>query len=111
MRVLLSTSWRNTRKTLKYEADGLVLKVNNLQAQALLGSTGADPRWALAWKVSLDALDLLILSISLLTEFPGMLFMSFSCTSLKSRACTVKNTIAIRQNEFWCFPFSSWLPI
>ncbi|CAM6087570.1 unnamed protein product [Calypogeia fissa] len=43
-------SWRSMRKNLEYEADGVVLKVNDLETQASLGSTGTDPRWALAWK-------------------------------------------------------------
>lgn len=33
-----------------HEADGVVLKVNDLQAQQLLGAKGSDPEWAMAWK-------------------------------------------------------------
>ncbi len=38
------------RPTLPYEIDGVVLKVNNLATQDLLGSVSRSPRWALACK-------------------------------------------------------------
>ncbi len=38
------------RFALPYEVDGLVIKVDPLDLQTLLGYTGKDPRWALAYK-------------------------------------------------------------
>jgi len=38
------------REDLEYEADGVVLKVNTLEQQRLLGSTTHHPRWAIAYK-------------------------------------------------------------
>ncbi|MGH7407188.1 MAG: NAD-dependent DNA ligase LigA [Candidatus Methylomirabilales bacterium] len=38
------------RERLEYEADGVVLKVNALEQQRLLGSTTHHPRWAIAFK-------------------------------------------------------------
>ncbi len=38
------------RSGLDYEIDGLVIKVNELEARELLGFTGHHPRWALAYK-------------------------------------------------------------
>jgi DNA ligase (NAD+) len=38
------------RSSLDYDIDGLVVKVNELEARELLGFTGHHPRWALAYK-------------------------------------------------------------
>ena len=39
-----------TRTTLAYDTDGVVIKVNAAWQQNLLGATGKDPRWAVAFK-------------------------------------------------------------
>ncbi len=38
------------RQTLPYDIDGIVIKVDDIKAQNLLGTTGKDPRWAIAYK-------------------------------------------------------------
>lgn len=43
-------AWRQRRFALDYETDGMVLKVDRLEAQARLGSTSKSPRWAVAYK-------------------------------------------------------------
>ena len=42
--------WTKERDSLKFEADGIVVKVNSLELQAELGAVGHDPRWAVAYK-------------------------------------------------------------
>ncbi len=43
-------SWREKRRDLPYETDGMVVKVDALAQQARLGSTSKAPRWAMAYK-------------------------------------------------------------
>ncbi|PJC02059.1 MAG: hypothetical protein CO073_01450, partial [Candidatus Komeilibacteria bacterium CG_4_9_14_0_8_um_filter_36_9] len=42
--------WDNKRNKQDYGIDGLVIKVNDLKLQKVLGYTGKAPRWALAYK-------------------------------------------------------------
>ena len=42
--------WMARRDSLPYEADGVVIKVNDLNLQSRLGVVGREPRWAVAFK-------------------------------------------------------------
>ena len=42
--------WVERRESLPYEADGVVVKVNQLDLQLQLGDIGHEPRWAVAYK-------------------------------------------------------------
>ncbi|MDA7808265.1 NAD-dependent DNA ligase LigA [Flavobacteriaceae bacterium] len=44
------TEWDVKRKDLPYEIDGIVIKVNSLSQQDILGFTAKAPRWAMAYK-------------------------------------------------------------
>jgi DNA ligase (NAD+) len=42
--------WEAVRETLNFEADGLVIKINDFATQGRLGAVGNAPRWAVAYK-------------------------------------------------------------
>jgi len=44
------TKWVERRESLPYEADGIVVKVNQIALQERLGDIGREPRWAVAYK-------------------------------------------------------------
>ena len=43
-------TWEKQRESLQYEADGIVIKINQLNLHDKLGDTGHEPRWAIAYK-------------------------------------------------------------
>ncbi len=43
-------TWVERRASLPYEADGIVVKINQLDLQEQLGNVGHEPRWATAYK-------------------------------------------------------------
>lgn len=47
--------WNQARKTLGYDTDGVVIKVNDKALQAELGFTAKIPRWAIAYKFETEA--------------------------------------------------------
>jgi DNA ligase (NAD+) len=42
--------WKEERDSLPYEADGVVIKLNQINIQNELGDVGREPRWAIAYK-------------------------------------------------------------
>lgn len=55
--------WETKRKQLPYDTDGVVVKVNSLEAQQLLGSTAKSPRWAIAYKYAAEQAVTELLSV------------------------------------------------
>jgi len=43
-------TWEERREGLQYEADGIVVKLNQLKLHEQLGDVGHEPRWAIAYK-------------------------------------------------------------
>lgn len=56
--------WEKERKTLPFDIDGVVVKVNSLSLQDDLGYTAKSPRWAIAYKYKAEQVHTKLLSVS-----------------------------------------------
>ena len=55
--------WEKERHHLGFDIDGIVIKVNNLKQQQILGHTAKSPRWAMAYKFKAEKVETQLLSI------------------------------------------------
>lgn len=56
--------WEKERYNLPFEIDGIVIKVNSIKHQKMLGYTAKSPRWAIAYKFKAEKVETKLLSIS-----------------------------------------------
>lgn len=56
--------WDTERKMLPVATDGIVLKVNSLRQQRILGYTAKSPRWAIAYKFKAERARTKLISVS-----------------------------------------------
>lgn len=56
--------WEEERKKLPLETDGVVIKVNQLSYQQILGTTSKSPRWAIAFKYQTESASTLLKDIT-----------------------------------------------
>lgn len=56
--------WETRRNDLPYDTDGVVIKVNSLEQQKMLGFTAKSPRWAIAYKYKPEQALTRLLSVS-----------------------------------------------
>ncbi len=66
-------TWVDRRESLPYEADGIVVKVNQLDLQERLGDIGHEPRWAIAYKFPAIEATTLLKSIEISVGRTGTL--------------------------------------
>ena len=52
--------WETARRELPVATDGIVLKVNSMRQQRILGFTAKSPRWAIAFKYKASKVDNLL---------------------------------------------------
>ncbi len=56
-------TWDHDRHELPYDIDGIVIKVNDLKQQDMLGYTAKSPRWAIAYKFKAEQAATTLLSV------------------------------------------------
>jgi DNA ligase (NAD+) len=65
--------WREKRRDLPFETDGVVIKVDDRRLQERLGSTAKSPRWALAYKYPAEEKTTVVTDISVQVGRTGVL--------------------------------------
>jgi DNA ligase (NAD+) len=62
--VAFANGWSEKRKSIPFDIDGLVFKVNSFALQASMGFTARGPRWAIAYKFAAEQATTKLLGIS-----------------------------------------------
>jgi len=57
-------TWDKARNELPYDIDGVVIKVNDLKQQEMLGYTSKSPRWAISYKFKAEQVTTKLLSVT-----------------------------------------------
>ncbi|MCH8242096.1 MAG: NAD-dependent DNA ligase LigA, partial [Planctomycetes bacterium] len=57
------SEWDELRKTLPYETDGLVIKVDSFAQRDTLGTTSRHPRWCIAYKFAAQQAESVLISV------------------------------------------------
>lgn len=78
------------RRELDYDTDGMVIKVNDFRQQELLGATGKDPKWAIAYKYPPEEAVTKIEKIIVSMGRTGVLTPSADLTPVRLAGTTVK---------------------
>lgn len=81
--------WTENRKSLDYDIDGIVIKVNDLDYQDELGFTAKSPRWAIAYKFPAEEVVTEILDIELTVGRTGVITPTAVLTPVKVAGTTV----------------------
>ena len=93
------SNWENKRDDLDYEIDGIVVKVNDLEAQRKLGATSHDPRWAVAFKYPPEQKETVIEDIFSSVGRTGVVTPVAILKPVNLRGVTVKRATLHNQDE------------
>ena len=66
-------SWSDRRSQLKYQIDGMVIKINRYDQRDILGATGRSPRWCIAYKYPAERAQTVVESIAVQVGKTGAL--------------------------------------
>jgi DNA ligase (NAD+) len=95
-------SVQQMRDTLSYEIDGMVVKVNDLRQQQVLGATAKSPRWAVAYKFPARQATTEVVKIRVNVGRTGVItpsadLMPVECSGVTIKSATLHNFDEIRR--------------
>lgn len=80
----------SARRSLPFDIDGVVIKVNSLQQQELLGYTAKSPRWAIAFKFKAEQASSRLLSVDFQVGRTGAVTPVANLSPVRLAGTTVK---------------------
>ena len=87
------------RDQLAYEADGAVVKVNDLEQQRRLGATAHHPRWAIAYKFAARQATTRVLGITINVGKTGALTPAAQLEAVELAGVTISNVSLHNEDE------------
>lgn len=84
-------AWADQRHDLPYEIDGMVVKVNSLDQQRVLGFTSKSPRWAIAYKFPPEEAETIVTDIFVRVGRTGVLTPTASLKPVKVAGSTISS--------------------
>ncbi len=91
--------WAETRKTLDYDTDGVVVKLNKLSARRALGRTAKFPRWAMAFKFAAERARTRVNSIDIQVGRTGALTPTANLEPVRLAGTTVSRASLHNEEE------------
>lgn len=82
--------WEKIHTKLDYQIDGMVIKINDLKQQQLLGQTSRSPRWAIAYKFAPEQAQTKIESIAIQVGKTGIITPVANMTPVQLAGTIVK---------------------
>ncbi|MGC8869776.1 MAG: NAD-dependent DNA ligase LigA [Brevinematia bacterium] len=79
----------NERESLKYDIDGMVIKVNDLRLHLELGEVGRDVRWAIAWKFKPEQAITIVKDVTLQVGRTGVITPVAELEPIKIKGATI----------------------
>lgn len=97
--------WEEKRENLPYNIDGLVIKVNSIEQQNILGNVARFPRWAIAYKYTAEQKETRLLNIVYQVGRTGIVSPVAELEPIKIaqtivKRATLNNEDYIRENDF-----------
>lgn len=92
-------NWKDKRKGLSYETDGIVIKVDKFSFQRILGQTSRNPRWAAAYKFPPEQETTKVVDIKISVGRTGALTPVAELVPVKVAGSTVSHATLHNEDE------------